>query len=117
MKTIEEINAELLEDIQELEQELEDTKEKLEDAKGKVNCIECDIQELEQELKDAKDKIDDLEYDIKVLDDNICELEAKTILEVKTLEDEQRAELLYIAFNKFNLQELESKLGGNSFTL
>ena len=36
---------------------------------------------------------------------------------IKTLEDEMKFDLLAVAFNKFTLDELEEKLGGNKFTI
>lgn len=36
---------------------------------------------------------------------------------IKTLEDEMKFDLLALAFNKFTLDELEEKLGGNKFTI
>jgi len=36
---------------------------------------------------------------------------------IESLEDEMKMELLIVAFKKFNLTELEEKLGGNRFNL
>lgn len=36
---------------------------------------------------------------------------------VTTLEDQMKVELLFEAYKKFSLEELESKLGGNKFFL
>jgi hypothetical protein len=38
-------------------------------------------------------------------------------LEVLTLEEKMKLELLFEAYKKFSLSELEEKLGGNKFTL
>jgi translation initiation factor 2B subunit (eIF-2B alpha/beta/delta family) len=89
MKTTEEINIELT----------------------KVNKI------LRQELKDAENEIEDLEYKNDSLNNDIEFLEERVLFETKTLEDEQKAELLHIAFYKYSLKELEKRLGGNSFEL
>lgn len=39
------------------------------------------------------------------------------LLQIESLEDQMKSELLSIAFKKFTLTELEEKLGGNKFTL
>jgi hypothetical protein len=38
-------------------------------------------------------------------------------VEILTLEDQMKVELLFEAYKKFSLTELEQKLGGNKFTL
>ena len=72
---------------------------------------------LKQELKDAENEIEDLEFTIDKLEYDVYSLEQKVILEAKNLDDEQKAELLHIAFYRYSLKELEERLGGNSFEI
>ena len=37
--------------------------------------------------------------------------------EIKTLEEQMKLELLFEAYKKFTLSELEEKLGGNKFNI
>lgn len=74
--------------------------------------VEIDIWDVEDYLDENKDKWDHfIEYMGRTVYD-------ETHLPTpKTLVDEEKMELLSLAFKKYTLEELEERLGGNKFDL
>jgi peptidoglycan hydrolase CwlO-like protein len=105
-----------LPDSQSIVKKFEDYKETKQSI---VDIIESELQDIEW---DHESEIDDKDDEIHRLESEIDDLERKIeksgiIGEKSTLEDEMKCELFAEAAKRFNLTQLEEKLGGNRFQL
>jgi len=95
---------------EELDKEIEDYKKEIESLKE-----ELDIKN--GELAEYYDRLDSAGEEETRLNELLWEWEEKQTLDSSNLMEQQKAELLVKAQKRFTLQELEERLGGNSFTL
>lgn len=75
--------------------------------------VEVDA-EVDIEFEDVRDYISDYATsdELKIIADDLKENYLDQVnVEIKTLEDQMKYELLMMAHNKFNLTQLEEKLG------
>lgn len=97
------------------------TKEELEkeikDYQIEIESLKEELVEKQRELEYAFDEVEDKQEENEFLREELAEFEKGVTLDTPNLMELQKAELLVKAQKKFSLQELEERLGGNSFDL